>query len=153
MKINEIIKEEIDQREADKVYQSLIATNSPMARLTAYYFQQTRNSARHTSIDSAQQEAEILAKAALDKIDQSKQQGYEPLNKIDTEKYKTYSDKFYGNQYVKIGRAQLPSELQAYLPVLDKGLGKAASSGFQAGKNISKLFDPSDIQRKRPKTV
>ena len=148
MKIKEIIREEIDQSEASQVYQSLIATNTAMGRLTAYYFQQTRNSAKHTSIDSAQQEAEILAKAALDKI-KNDDLGVEKLSKEKIEKYKKYSDKFYGNQYVKVARDQLPRELQAYLPTIDQGLGKGFRSGVDAGSNLSKLFDPDTIKYSR----
>lgn len=148
MKIKEIIREEIDQSEASQVYQSLIATNTPMGRLTAYYFQQTRNSAKHTSIDSAQQEAEILAKAALDKINDD-DLGVEKLSKEKIKKYKKYSDKFYGNQYVKVARDQLPQELQAYLPIIDQGLGKGFRSGVDVGSNLSKLFDPDTIKYSR----
>jgi len=66
---------------------------------------------------------------------------------------KDYSDKFRGNQYVKFGKNKVPTSVRAFVPDLSKGIGTAATSGFDAGKNISKLFDPSDIQRKRPKTV
>lgn len=149
MKIKEIIREEIDQAEASQVYQSLIATNTPMGRLTAYYFQQTRNSAKHTSIDSAQQEAEIMAKSALDGIDKSKDLDIAPLNKKELDKYKKYSDKFHGNQYVKVARDQLPNELQAYLPIIDQGLGKGFRSGVEAGKNLSRLFNPDVIKYSR----
>ena len=149
MKIKEIIREEIDQVEASKVYQSLIATNSSMARLTAFYFQQTRNSARHTSIDSAQQEAEIMAKAALDGIEKSKDLGIVPLNKKKLDNYKKYSDKFYGNQYVKVARDNLPNELQAYLPIIDQGLGKGFRSGVEVGKNLARFFNPDTIKYSR----
>tara|TARA_Y100000389_G_C17409350_1_gene489951 strand:- start:147 stop:602 length:456 start_codon:yes stop_codon:yes gene_type:complete len=149
MKIKEIISEQIDQAEASQVYQSLMATNTSMGRLTAYYFQQTRNSAKHNNIDSAQQEAEIMAKTALDNIKQDKLAGNDPLEKDKIKKYKKYSDKFRGNQYVKVARDKLPNELQGYLPIIDQGLSKGFRSGVDVGKNLSNLFNPDTIKYNR----
>ena len=50
MKINEIIAEAIDQKDANEVYNALIADGD---NLTARYFQQTRNSPKYNNIDSA----------------------------------------------------------------------------------------------------
>ena len=73
MKINDIIlTEQIDQKEADMVYQSLIAAGDPYDKEVAKEFQSTRLDPRYTSIDAAQQAAETKArqktKAKINKL-------------------------------------------------------------------------------------
>jgi hypothetical protein len=80
------------------------------------------------------------------KTKQTKQVGYQP-------KTDSYSDKFRGNQYVKFGKDKLPTSVRAFVPDLSKGIGTAATSGFSAGKNLSKLFDPANIKAKGPKNI
>jgi len=58
MRIRDLF-EAIDQKEADEVLRSLVATGDSV---TARYFMQTRYDPRHTSIDSAQRAAERMAK-------------------------------------------------------------------------------------------
>jgi hypothetical protein len=58
MRIHDLF-EGIDQKEADDVLRSLVATGDSV---TARYFMQTRYDPRHTSIDSAQRAAERMAK-------------------------------------------------------------------------------------------
>ena len=62
---------------------------------------------------------------------------------------KKYSDKFRGNQYVKVARDKLPDELQDYLPIIDQGLSKGFRSGVDVGKNLSNLFNPDTIKYNR----
>ncbi len=63
MRINELF-EAIDQKEADEVLRSVVATGDSV---TARYFMQTRYDPRHTSIDSAQRAAERMAKKEQDR--------------------------------------------------------------------------------------
>ena len=80
MKINDIIlKEELDQKEADMVYQGLIASGEEYDKMVAREFQITRNDPRHTSVDTAQQAAETRArnkmKKSIDKIKKAEDDG------------------------------------------------------------------------------
>ena len=80
MKINDIIlKEELDQKEADMVYQGLIASGEEYDKMVAREFQITRNDPRHTSGDTAQQAAETRArnkmKKSIDKIKKAEDAG------------------------------------------------------------------------------
>ena len=150
MKINEIIlKEELDQKEADMVYQGLISSSDPYDRQVAQSFMKTRNDPRHASVDSAQQAAETQArnemKKKVAKIKQAEADGkikvQEP-NKQSEKIKREYSDKFYGNQYVQIKRdTALVQDLKKYLPIIDQGIVKATSSGLVAGANLSGAFD------------
>ena len=55
MKINDIVlKEEIDQKEADLVFQGLVASGDPYDKQVANEFQKTRLDPRYTSVDAAQ---------------------------------------------------------------------------------------------------
>ncbi len=56
------------------------------------------------------------------------------------EEVKQYSDNFRGNQYVQIARKQLPSELKAYLPVLDgENPEEFFKSNWKIGDNLANL--------------
>lgn len=137
------------EAEANALYMALASSPDQEDQLIAYYFQTTRNNVAHKTVDSAQRAAERLAKKALKQI--NAQGGKKPINT--QQELKQYSDKFRGNQYVKIGRDKLPNELKAYLPIIDQGISKAFTSGWQAGKNLSKLFDPANIKAKGPKNI
>jgi hypothetical protein len=63
MRLHEILTEEIDQQEAEKVLSSLIASGDPSAK----YFQMTRYDARHSSVVTAQRAAERMAAKELAK--------------------------------------------------------------------------------------
>ena len=80
MKINDIIlKEEIDQKEADLVFQGLVASGDPYDKQVANEFQKTRLDPRYTSVDAAQQAAETRArnamKAKINKLKRAEEQG------------------------------------------------------------------------------
>lgn len=154
MRLHELFESnKIDQAEADAVYQSLKASGDHLA---AFYFQATRNDAKHSTIDSAQRSAERMAAAAQKKIDATKdaaersKRGSPRSPKGDDlptlDKYippKEYSDKFRGNQYVKVARSELPPGLKQFLPILDQGLIGTFTSNFDVGKRIAKALTQS----------
>lgn len=144
MKINQIIMEEIDHASADQAYRGLKAAGED---LTAFYFQQERLRPFHT-LETAIEAARSHARRAEDAIEKQKQNtaSTQAAHNPSRSKHaylppKEYSDAFRGNQYVKVARKELPPELKQFLPILDKGLFMAMSSGWQAGKKISGLLN------------
>lgn len=137
----------IDPNEIRDVYTSLKAIGED---LEAALFLAAANNTRHTTIDSAQRAAELEARKIEREIEQersrhadrlanAKQRGDNIPDYAPTQK-RQFSDKFYGNQYVNVARKQLPKELQAYLPIIDKGMATAMTSGFGAGKRLAALL-------------
>jgi len=157
MKINEIttLFERLEQSAVDQVATSLKYNPDPEAQLTYFHLQRERGNPAHTSVDSAQQAAEIRAKQDIRKIEKAQKEPPEKQMKLknDTE-VKQYSNNFRGNQYVTVARKQLPTELKAWLPIIDganpeeffKGnwnIGSnLASLGGQTIKKQSKLGEP-----------
>jgi hypothetical protein len=151
MKINEIIVEAIDQKEADDVLRSLVASGDPAAR----YFQQTRYNSIHTTIDSAQRAAERMAKAAADR--QSARTAAstaknaapapatlaKPSAKPAEKLPKDYGDSFYGNQYTgSLGRGARLGDVDLGIDFDQKGLktiGKTIDIAKSAAKPFSNL--------------
>ncbi len=141
MKINDIILEKLDQTAVDQVAVSLKTNPDPEAQLTYYHLQRERGNPAHKSVDSAQQSAEIKAKQNLKKIDTMKKDPNKKDLKLQSpEEVKQYSDNFRGNQYVQIARKQLPTELKAYLPVLDgENPEEFFKSNWKIGDNLANL--------------
>lgn len=157
MKINEIIVEAIDQKEANEVYNALIADGD---HLTAKYFQQTRNSPKYNNIDSAMRAAERMAsseerkKAAQQKTSTAATAKAQPTvdkptvaPKQSTRDPEDYSDNFYGNRYTgslgkgaSLGDVDLDIDFdQAGLKTIGKTIGavKAAAKPFS---NLATAF-------------
>ena len=132
--------EEVDRKAADETYRGL---NAAGESLTALFFQQERVKPFHTletAIETARSRArEAEAEIAKHKKDVAADQAAHRPGAINRQYQppKEYSDAFRGNQYVTVARKELPPEIAQYLPILDKGLAKAASSGFQTGKRIA----------------
>lgn len=155
MKINEIIVEAIDQKDANEVYNALIADGD---HLTAKYFQQTRNSPKYSNIDSAMRAAERMAsseerkKAAQQKTPATAKARPTVDNPTVASKQATrdpedYSDNFYGNRYTgSLGRGASLGDVdldidfdQAGLKTIGKTIGavKAAAKPFS---NLATAF-------------
>ena len=156
MKINDIIlKEELDQKEADMVYQGLIASGEEYDKMVAREFQITRNDPRHTSVDTAQQAAETRArnkmKKSIDKIKKAEDDGNLTIDPKKDVKKRDYSDKFYGNQYVD---RSFVADLNKYMPIIAVmnepdtigKLGKVLGKGYASGKGLSALLDPGELK-------
>jgi hypothetical protein len=153
MKINEIIVEAIDQKDANEVYNALIADGD---HLTAKYFQQTRNSPKYNNIDSAMRAAERMASAEeRKKAAQQKTSTAATINPQSTDNKPTvapkkaervpsdYSDSFYGNQYTgSLGRDTSFGDVDLGIDFDQSGLktiGKTIGAVKAAAKPFSNL--------------
>lgn len=151
MKINEIIVEAIDQKDANEVYNALIADGD---HLTAKYFQQTRNSPKYGNIDSAMRAAERMAsseerkQAAQQKPSTAKVQptvDNRPalVPKTATREPEDYSDNFYGNRYTgSLGRGASLGDVDLDIDFDQTGLktiGKTIGAVKAAAKPFSNL--------------
>ncbi len=152
MKITDIIVEAIDQKDANDVYNALIADGDS---LIAKYFQQTRNNPKYNSLDSALRAAERMAfsdetraaaqqnKAgvAKDKPQSSFNTPKEP-KKAEREP-EDYSDSFYGNQYTgSLGRGASLGDVDLDIDFDQSGLqtiGKTIGAVKAAAKPFSNL--------------
>lgn len=143
MKINDIILEKLDQAAVDQVATSLKSSPDPEAQLTYYHLQRERGNPAHVSVDSAQQVAERKAKLQMKQIEDLKSNKEDPDNKLklkNNDEVKQYSDNFRGNQYVQIARKQLPTELKAYLPIIDEVNPEEFIKGnWRIGDNLANL--------------
>lgn len=152
MKINEIIVEAIDQKEADEVLKSLVASGDPAAK----FFQQTRYNPIHSSIDSAQRAAERLAQAeqkrktstnSSDKVGKtaSRDIKQEPKNepKKQSREPGDWGDRFYGNRYTgSLDRGASLGDVDLDIDFDQRGLktiGKTIGAVKSATRPISKL--------------
>ena len=153
MKINEIIVEAIDQKDANEVYNALIADGD---HLTAKYFQQTRNSPKYSNIDSTMRAAERMAsaeerkKAAQQKTSPVATAKVQPtLDKPTvapkqlTRDPEDYSDSFYGNRYTgSLGRGASLGDVDLDIDFDQSGLktiGKTIGAVKAAAKPFSNL--------------
>lgn len=143
MKINDIILEKLDQAAVDQVATSLKSSPDPEAQLTYYHLQRERGNPAHVSVDSAQQVAERKAKLQMKQIEDMKKNKEDPNNKLklkNNDEVKQYSDNFRGNQYVTIARKGLPTELKAYLPIIDEvNPEKFLKGNWRIGDNLANL--------------
>jgi hypothetical protein len=151
MKISDIILEAVDQKEADEVLKSLVASGDPSAK----FFQQTRYNPVHSSIDSAQRAAERMAQAeqkrkaspqatAATKPQASavRQQSKQKPEKQDRDP-EDYSDRFYGNRYTgSLGRGARLGDVDLDIDFDQSGLqtiGKTIGAVKAAAKPFSNL--------------
>jgi hypothetical protein len=151
MKISDIILEAVDQKEADEVLKSLVASGDPSAK----FFQQTRYNPVHSSIDSAQRAAERMAQAeqkrkaspqatAATKTQASavRQQSKQKPEKQDRDP-EDYSDRFYGNRYTgSLGRGARLGDVDLDIDFDQSGLqtiGKTIGAVKAAAKPFSNL--------------
>lgn len=143
MKINDIILEKLDQAAVDQVAVSLKTNPDPEAQLTYYHLQRERGNPAHVSVDSAQQASEIKAKNQMRRIEDMKKNKDNKDNNLklkNNDEVKQYSDNFRGNQYVTIARKQLPTELKAYLPIIDEVNPEEFLKGnWRIGDNLANL--------------
>jgi len=143
MKINDIILEKLDQAAVDQVATSLKTNPDPEAQLTYYHLQRERGNPAHVSVDSAQAMAELKAKTQIKKMDAMKKNKDHEDNKLklkNNDEVKQYSDNFRGNQYVTIARKGLPTELKAYLPIIDEVNPEEFLKGnWKIGDNLANL--------------
>lgn len=143
MKINDIILEKLDQAAVDQVATSLKTNPDPEAQLTYYHLQRERGNPAHVSVDSAQQASEIKAKNQMRRIEDMKKNKDSKDNNLklkNNDEVKQYSDNFRGNQYVTIARKQLPTELKAYLPIIDEVNPEEFLKGnWKIGDNLANL--------------
>jgi hypothetical protein len=143
MKINDIILEKLDQAAVDQVATSLKTNPDPEAQLTYYHLQRERGNPAHVSVDSAQQASEIKAKNQMRRIEDMKKNKDSKDNNLklkNNDEVKQYSDNFRGNQYVTIARKQLPTELKAYLPIIDEVNPEEFLKGnWKLGDNLANL--------------
>lgn len=143
MKINDIILEKLDQSAVDQVATSLKTNPDPEAQLTYYHLQRERGNPAHVSVDSAQQASEIKAKNQMRRIEDMKKNKDSKDNNLklkNNDEVKQYSDNFRGNQYVTIARKQLPTELKAYLPIIDEVNPEEFLKGnWKLGDNLANL--------------
>ena len=155
MKISDIILEAVDQKEADEVLKSLVASGDPSAK----FFQQTRYNPVHSSIDSAQRAAERMAQAEQKRKASSQttavtkpqasavRQAPKQEPKKAERDLSDYSDSFYGNRYTgSLGRGASLGDVdlaidfdQAGLKTIGKTIGavKAAAKPFS---NLATAF-------------
>lgn len=150
MKISDIIVESIDQKEADDVLKSLVASGDPAAK----YFQQTRYNPVHTSIDSAQRAAERLWHAeqrrketqkSIPKKDPAVKPTLAPSNTAAKRKDPAdWGDRFYGNQYTgSLGRGASLADVDLDIDFDQKGLqtiGKTIGAAKAAVKPFSNVM-------------
>lgn len=152
MKIVEIC-EAIDQKEADELLKSLVASGDP----TAKFFQQTRYDPRHTTIDSAQRAAERMwhreqrskeqrsQDTTVDnvpkfqtKLDKEPKQPKEPAKK--EREPVDWGDRFYGNQHTGSRGLGLDIDMdQRGLKTIGKGIN-AVKKAFSPVSSIAKAF-------------
>jgi hypothetical protein len=153
MKINEIIVEAIDQKDANEVYNALIADGD---HLTAKYFQQTRNSPKYNNIDSAMRAAERMASADERKRSVQQKTSTPVVNapqsasnnttvapKKATRDPEDYGDSFYGNQYTgSLGKGASLGDVDLDIDFDQSGLktiGKTIGAVKAAAKPFSNL--------------
>ena len=153
MKINEIIAEAIDQKDANEVYNALIADGD---NLTARYFQQTRNSPKYNNIDSAMRAAERMAsaeerkQAVRQRASTAVTTKPQPTSNKPTVAPKQsirdpedYSDNFYGNQYTgSLGKGASLGDVDLGINFNQSGLktiGKTIGAVKAAAKPFSNL--------------
>jgi hypothetical protein len=150
MKIVEIC-EAIDQKEADELLKSLVASGDPSAK----FFQQTRYDPRHTTIDSAQRAAERMwHKEQRSKEQRSqdttlntepklqiKQPEKTPKEPVKKEREPAdWGDRFYGNQYTGSRGLGLDIDMdQRGLQTIGKGIS-AVKKAFSPVSSIAKAF-------------
>lgn len=146
MKITDIIIESIDQKEANEVYSSLIADGDI---LIAKYFQQTRNSPKYNSIDSALRAAERMASAEERK--KPAQQNSTPKPQLSIEKPKAepkrverdpedWGDRFYGNRYTgSLGKGASLGDVDLDIDFDQTGL-RTIGKTIGAAKAVAKPF-------------
>lgn len=151
MKISDIILEAVDQKEADEILKSLVASGDPSAK----FFQQTRYNPVHSSIDSAQRAAERMAQAeqkrkassqptAATKSQASavKQEPKQVLKKQDRDP-EDWGDRFYGNRYTgSLGRGASLGDIDLGIDFDQSGLqtiGKTIGAVKAAAKPFSNL--------------
>ena len=149
MKISDIIAEAIDQKEADEVLKSLVASGDPAAK----FFQQTRHDPRHTSIDSAQRAAERMAAAEQKRktaqqneparsVNPAQASLKKPAAPVKTTKTEPadYSDRFYGNRYTgSLGRGASIGDVDLGIDFDQSGL-KTIGKTIGAAKAVAKPF-------------
>lgn len=150
MKIVEIC-EAIDQKEADELLKSLVASGDPSAK----FFQQTRYDPRHTTIDSAQRAAERMwhkEQRSKEQRSQDTTLNTEPKLQI-KQPEKTpkepakkerepvdWGDRFYGNQYTGSRGLGLDIDMdQRGLQTIGKGIS-AVKKAFSPVSSIAKAF-------------
>lgn len=153
MKISDIIVEAIDQKDANEVYNSLIADGDS---LIAKYFQQTRNSPKYTSIDSALRAAERMASAEQKRKTaqqnepaRSVKPAQAPIEKPKAEPKRAerdpedWGDRFYGNRYTgSLGRGASIGDVDLGIDFDQSGLktvGKTIGVAKAATKPFSNL--------------
>lgn len=155
MKISDIIAESIDQKEANEVYSSLIADGDA---LIAKYFQQTRNSPKYNSIDSALRAAERMAFSDEQKqsVKLTTKDVVKPQPSVKTPKAEPkkadrdpedWGDRFYGNRYTgslgkgaSLGDVDLDIDFdQQGLKTIGNTIG-AAKAAVKPFSNLAKAF-------------
>jgi len=151
MKISDIILEAVDQKEADEVLKSLVASGDPSAK----FFQQTRYNPVHSSIDSAQRAAERMAQAEQKRKASSqttaatkpqasavRQTPKQEPKKVERDP-SDYSDSFYGNRYTgSLGRGASLGDVDLGIDFDQSGLktiGKTIGAVKAAAKPFSNL--------------
>tara|TARA_Y100000768_G_scaffold158864_1_gene118607 strand:- start:3390 stop:3914 length:525 start_codon:yes stop_codon:yes gene_type:complete len=158
MKINDIIlKEEIDQKEADMVYQSLIASGDPYDKQVAQQLQRTRTDPRYTSVDAAQQAAETRArnemKTKINKLKTAEETGKikvadpnEQSNAIRKKYQRGWNEETHG----KLRGEFTPQEFKKYLPVIDQGFVKGVETGVVGLVKFTSDYADTDLAKLLP---
>ena len=150
MKISDIIIEAIDQKDANEVYNALVADGD---HLTAKYFQQTRNSPKYNNIDSAMRAAERMAQAEQKRkaLAKSSEIDSKPTSQNAKQKPKVelkpkerdpedWGDRFYGNQYTgSLGRSASLGDVDLGIDFDQSGL-KTIGKTIGAVKAVAKPF-------------
>ncbi len=136
MRIRDLF-EAIDQKEADEVLRSLVATGDSV---TARYFMQTRYDPRHTSIDSAQRAAERMAKKEQERSTSNnkpvqtnvpKAQVQQPVDKVKKDAAKTKDDNRTDKEEFKFD----PNFLKNFKPF--SGFAKAYKMGSALASKLT----------------
>lgn len=158
MKINDIIlKEEIDQKEADLVFQGLVASGDPYDKQVANEFQKTRLDPRYTSVDAAQQAAETRArnsmKAKINKLKRAEEQGKikvadpnQQSNAIKKKYQRGWNEETHG----KLRGEFTPQEFKKYLPVIDQGFVKGVETGVVGLVKFTSDYADTDLAKLLP---
>ena len=158
MKINDIIlKEEIDQKEADLVFQGLVASGDPYDKQVANEFRKTRLDPRYTSVDAAQQAAETRArnsmKAKINKLKRAEEQGKikvaDPNQQSDAIK-KKYQRGWNEETHGKLRGEFTPQEFKKYLPVIDQGFVKGVETGVVGLVKFTSDYADTDLAKLLP---
>tara|TARA_B100000900_G_C20539510_1_gene699824 strand:+ start:573 stop:1094 length:522 start_codon:yes stop_codon:yes gene_type:complete len=158
MKIYDIIlKEEIDQKEADLVFQGLIASGDPYDKEVAKQFQKTRIDPRYTSVDAAQQAAETRArnemKAKINKLKRAEAEGKIKVKdpKDQSDKVKSMYKRGWNEEtHGKLRGEFTPQEFKKYLPVIDQGLVKGVETGIVGLVKFTSDYADSDLAKLLP---